>query len=194
MSTISLLSLEVHKLLQNTEAYAAYAAKVARRYRQYDITAKWIVAAAVCVPFVDKLRSTSADTASWFLALVPLIALGLPLVNFSRVIQLASELHGKHAEILPQIKDIWREISAISDHTLVTGETIEKWSKEVHDIDLRLAAIRTKKSEMPEIKSLIEQAEKDCEKFPLPQNQTAEFHSSYDNNQANVVSYLPTRR
>jgi hypothetical protein len=164
MSAFRTLASEVHKLLQDTEAYAAYAAKIVRRYKRNDTIAKWTVAAAACAPFVEKLRTTSASTASWFVALVPLLAIGLPLLNFSRVIQLASELHGKHAEILPQLKKIWREISSADEYSPATAQLTEQWKKEIHDIDVRLAAIRAKKSEMPEIKSLQDEAARDCDK------------------------------
>jgi hypothetical protein len=155
---------ETHKLLQDSEAYAAYAAKIVRRYRRNDMIAKWTVAAAACVPFMAKLNATSAPTASWFAALVPLLAIGLPLLNFSRVIQLASELHGKHAEILPQLKKIWREMSSADEYAPAVAIQTEQWKKEIHDIDVRLAAIRAKKSEMPEMKSLMQEAARDCDK------------------------------
>jgi hypothetical protein len=165
MSAFRALVLEVHKTLQDTEAYAAYAAKVVRRYRRNDLMAKWTVAAAACAPFMAKLQSSSASTASWFSALVPLLAIGLPFLNFSRMIQLASELHGKHAEILPPLRKIWREMSVADEYAPNTEKLTEQWRKEIHDIDLRLAAIRAKKSDMPEIRSLSDEAIRDCDKI-----------------------------
>ena len=167
-TALQLLLIDTHKLLQNSEAYAAYAAKVAQRYRSRDIATKWVVATASCAPLVDKLRTSTADGASWFLALVPLIAIGLLLLNFSKVIQISSELHGKYVEILPALRKLWREMSASTGAGFGTEELVKSWRKDLNDIDTRLSPLRAMKSEMPEINSLKVEAENDCEKYRMP--------------------------
>lgn len=159
------LLLDVRQHLQESEAHAAYAAEVSRHYRLRDAASKWIVAIAACGPLAAKLAHVPDNPASWLLAAIPLLALALPLLDYSRKIELASSLHGKYVEIIPRLKALWEELCA---DEAPSAEKLERWHKQMTGLDRRLAEIGARRSEMPDIQSLAVNAEADGGKYLLP--------------------------
>jgi len=82
--------------LEDVEFLACYSAAIVRVVRQRERWAKWLVAVAACVPFLARLRAISGPTADWLVAIVPLLAIGLPIWNPDKTIEAASTLHGRY--------------------------------------------------------------------------------------------------
>ncbi|MCI5143266.1 MAG: hypothetical protein D3909_16380, partial [Candidatus Electrothrix sp. ATG1] len=156
---------ETKEHLEESEAYAAYSASVDRRYRKRDLITKWVVAAAASGPFMSWLSNTSDKTYSSILAFMPLLAIGLPLLNYSAKIELASSLHNHYVTIIPQLRNLWRHLcSTASPGT----EQVTAWQKEIYELETRLAEIRRLKQEMPYIKSLGKKANTIATKYTVP--------------------------
>ena len=178
MSPHEQLLKEMKEHLDESEVYAAYSADVARRYRKRDMVSKWVVAAAACGPFINKLADASEQFSSWVLAVIPLIAIGLPLLSYSRKIELASSLHGKYVAIIPKLRDLWRRLCADQSPA---DEQVAAWQVEIGDLEIRLAEIRRLKQEMPDIKSLAEKANAIAKEYTLPSFISSEETVSMEN-------------
>ncbi len=145
------LLLDTRNHLQESEACAAYSADVAAYYRQRDAAWKWLVAAAACAPLIARLAHAGEGAAAWPLALIPLLAIALPLLGYAGKIELAASLHGKCAELIPQLKELWHELCA---EEAPSAETLEVWHKRATELDRRLADLKALQADMPEIQSL----------------------------------------
>ncbi len=156
---------EMKEHLDESEVYAAYSANVARHYRKRDLISKWVVAAAACGPFIDKLATSSQQISSWMLAVMPLLAIGLPLLNYSAKIELASSLHGKYVDMIPHLRDLWRKLCS---NKPPTEEQLTLWQSEIYNLESKLAEIRRLKQEMPNIKSLSAKANTIAKKYAIP--------------------------
>ncbi|MCI5223626.1 MAG: hypothetical protein D3924_13385 [Candidatus Electrothrix sp. AR4] len=165
MSPHEQLLSDMKEHLNESEAYAAYSANVARRYRKRDLISKWVVAAAASGPFMNWLSSTSETTYSWVLVTMPLLAIGLPLLNYSAKIELASSLHGHYISVIPQLKKLWRRLCS---NASPNDEQLTDWRNEICDLETRLAEIRRLKQEMPDIKSLAKKADTIAKKYTIP--------------------------
>ncbi|MCI5125765.1 MAG: hypothetical protein D3925_15160 [Candidatus Electrothrix sp. AR5] len=162
---------EMKEHLEESEVYAAYSANVARHYRKRDLLSKWVVAAAACGPFIDKLAASSQQISSWMLAVMPLLAIGLPLLNYSAKIELASALHGNYVAVIPQLRSLWRHLCSTASPN---DEQLTGWQNEICDLETRLAEIRRLKQEMPSITSLAEKANTIAKKYTIPSFITAD--------------------
>ncbi|MCI5167264.1 MAG: hypothetical protein D3903_14515 [Candidatus Electrothrix sp. GM3_4] len=165
MSPHEQLLSEMKEHLDESEVYAAYSANVARRCRKRDLLSKWGVAAAASGPFMNWLSNTSETTYSWVLAAMPLLAIGLPLLNYSAKIELASSLHSHYVTIIPQLRNLWRHLCSTASPN---DEQLTGWRNEICDLETRLAEIRRLKQEMPHIKSLAEKANTIAKKYTIP--------------------------
>lgn len=180
---------DIHRLLETSEGYASYSAKVARLYRRRDTVTKWLVAVAACGPFIDKLTSTSEPIASWLLAIIPLLAIALPLLNYSKKIELAGSMHSNYVSVLPELRELWR---LVCSRGKPSDRSLNSWNRTLSSVENKLAEIRTKKSEMPEIKKLAKEADKQAEKYKKP-NFYDELESDEDedgdDDRGSVVNY-----
>jgi len=158
------LLLDVRQHLQESEAHAAYAAEVSRHYRLRDTASKWIVAIAALGPVIGRLAQAPEGAPSWLLAAIPLVAVALPLLNYSKKIELASSLRGKYAEIIPRLKALWEELCA---DEAPPAEKLERWHKQMTELDRRLAEIASHQSGMPDL-PLAADTEADRGKYALP--------------------------
>ncbi|MCI5162526.1 MAG: hypothetical protein D3917_11025 [Candidatus Electrothrix sp. AX5] len=169
---------EIKEHLEESEVYAAYSANVARHYRKRDLVSKWVVAAAACGPFIDKLATASQQMSSWTLALMPLLAIGLPLLNYSTKIELASSLHGHYVTIIPQLRNLWRHLCSTASPG---DEQLTAWQNDIYDLETKLAEIRRLKQEMPVIRSLGEKAVAIAKKYTIPSFITADETTVIEN-------------
>ena len=108
---VGFLLVEVKGALIKAELNAAYCAVYVRETRRKQAVLRYVVAIAACAPFISKLGSVSSDAAGWVTAIVPLIAIALPIWNADKSIEQAAEIFGKYSSVLPGVRELWRELS-----------------------------------------------------------------------------------
>jgi hypothetical protein len=146
---------EVRDKLRHMEYMSCYAAAVARRVRKHNFAAKIVVAAAACVPFMAKIQEVSSDTASWATALVPLVALTLPIWNPDKILEAASKLHGGYSELLPPLRSLWRRLRDFSDEAAGNWQEVaEAAHKQLAEIEERASSFAAEVRLLPEVESL----------------------------------------
>jgi hypothetical protein len=159
------LVIQVRDELTQAERMTAYAAAITRRYRTRDIRLKWVVAIASCAPFVGQLRKVSTTSADWLLALVPLLALLLPLLNYGKVIDVARELHSEYSTSLTQLQTLWRQMQLESPPT---NAVLSHFENTFSEIERQIAKVRTKKVDLPDSDSLKKRIAREIPGQPLP--------------------------
>lgn len=148
---------EIEKTYLDSEAYLHYIALIHRHYQKRDIQLKWMVAAASCAPVVSKLNQSSATIWPWVLALIPLVSIALPLLDYGKLISSTSSLHEKYSKLVPDIKKLWREVEAQSS----ANDALEAKIKDTLSlIDNKIAEIRPEKLNIPDIKKFKDKAER----------------------------------
>lgn len=140
--------------LDDVEFLACYSAAVARVVRQREKLSKWLVAIAACVPFLARLRAISGPTADWLVAIIPLVAIGLPIWNPERVIEAAFTLHGRYLQALPALRALWRRLRDFEGPSEATGTLVSEAASELETLEKELAAIRSESSSLPDISKL----------------------------------------
>lgn len=153
------LVLDVRTRALETEAMAAYAARLARRFTRRDRLTKWVVAAASCAPFVVKLRDTSLSAATWLTSTIPLLAVALPFIDYGSRIKTATSIHEKHASLLPQVRDIWRNVR--DESIASTPENMQRLRERLRELEQGIAAAGHEKPLLPDVPSARRAAEKD---------------------------------
>src|SRR5829696_8011792 len=104
------LDSELREKLRQVEYLSCYSVAVVRLVRKRHFYAKILVAIAGCIPFMAKLQDFSNQTAGWVAALVPLVAVALPIWNPDRILEVASTLHGRYSETVPVLRRLWRQV------------------------------------------------------------------------------------
>lgn len=161
------LVVQISDAVTRVQRLVAYTGGVARRYRKRDAILRWIVAAAACAPFVGQLRSTSGIVTAWTLALVPLIGLALPLLNYSRTVDVAKDMSVEYATILVDLRHLWRSFDV--DQPPPDRRFIEI-NERYEAIDARLATLNSQLVELPSMKSLLDEVERKIRRSPLPKH------------------------
>jgi hypothetical protein len=140
--------------LEDVEFLACYSAAIARVVRKRERWAKWLVAVAACVPFLARLRAISGPTADWLVAIVPLLAIGLPIWNPEKTIEAASKLHGRYIQVLPPLRALWRRLRDFDGPSEATGTLVNEVAGELKILEQELASIRSEASSLPDIRKL----------------------------------------
>jgi hypothetical protein len=158
------LALDARRDLISAETYCMYFAGVAKRYRQLDRLARFIIAAFACAPLIAKITQVSATTASWIVALVPLVAISLPIWNPSKTSEDAAVLHGKYNLFVEYLKNTWRSIKnppSDADHEKVFAAV----KAQLTDIGQQLAATAQAHAHIPDVHSIKAAAKIDTSKY-----------------------------
>jgi hypothetical protein len=145
------LTRDVTAKLQDVEFLACYSAGVARLVGRREKWAKWLVAAAACVPFVARLREVSGPVADWVVAVIPLLAVGLPVWRPEKTIGTASMLHGRYLQVLPALRALWRRLRDFEGPSEATSTLVTEAARELETLEQELASIRSKSSGLPDI-------------------------------------------
>lgn len=144
---------DVRAKLRDVEFCCAYAAAVARRVRSRHRAAKFLVALAGCVPFIAKLQSVQTGAAEWIVASVPLIAIALPIWNPDKLLEVASSLHGRYAQLLPAFRQLFRDARDIGGGVL-QGASYEMIRSRLVELEKEAAVLQKDHVELPDIAKL----------------------------------------
>lgn len=157
--------------LEDVEFLACYSAAIARVVRQRERWVKWLVAVAACVPFLARLRAISGPTADWLVAIVPLLAIGLPIWNPERTIEAASTLHGRYLQALPPLRALWRRVRDFEGPSEATGTLVSEVAGELETLEQELASIRSEASTLPDVRKLKLQCKSSVPKYRFLQTE-----------------------
>jgi len=153
--------------LEDTEFLACYAVAVARSIRRRQRWAKWVVAGAASVPFIAHLRAVSGPTADWLIAIVPLLAIALPIWNPDSTIETATTIHGRYHQVLPSLRSLWRKLRDFEGPSEATAELVREVEREFKALEEELASIRSAISSMPDIRRLKDQCKSSIPNYRL---------------------------
>jgi hypothetical protein len=109
------------------------------------------------VPFITKINSVSSEAGSWVAAVIPLIAIALPIWSPERTVETAAGIHGKYMAILPPLRTLWRSLAvAPSQPEQLTQEVIDSASKIIQEFDDQSAAFAKDMPSLPDLPKLKE--------------------------------------
>lgn len=150
---------EVRKQLIAAEVYAAYSTAVLRRVNKQQVYAKWIVAAAACAPFVAQLTQTSSVLGAWVPAVVPLVAVGLPIWQPDKTVERAATVRARLALIIAILRPHWRTlIVPISADILADPNDLQRAHEALREAEKIKAEISSEYSRLPDIPKLRKRA------------------------------------
>jgi hypothetical protein len=165
------LTRDVTEKLEDTEFLACYSVAVTRRVRKQQRWAKWLVAVAASVPFVAHLRAISGPTADWVVAIVPLLAVALPIWNPERTLEVASTLHGRYHQVLPLLRALWRRLRDFEGPSEATATLVQEISDRFKTLDEQIASIRSGISSLPDIRKLKERCKASVPRYALAETE-----------------------
>jgi hypothetical protein len=163
------LDSEIREKLRHVEYMSCYSVAVVRLVRKRHFYAKILVAVAGCIPFMAKLQNVSGETASWIAALVPLVAVALPIWNPDRLVEVGSTLHGRYAELIPPLRRLWRQIRDILPGDRADeGKIVEEAYEQLAAVEEQLASFHGEIAQLPDIGSVKERCAGSIPKYDEP--------------------------